>query len=584
MPKKVKKFFAKVFSITLIFSITFSSIFSFPIQVEAEELIPGKIKNDTQKIRVKPTTDTKNNQILVNLSTDDIVFLHGLTKTAPTSGCSTGFYKATYGEYTGYVCAAGVVIDGSDVYLRPWTSPKKAIIGGAIYINGSYIAQGQYTIYLKKFNVNPNSNYSMYSHQYQTNIAAPSNESSKTYKAYANSNFLDLPFTFTIPVYNNMANVYNRPGGNKTTVPRQDTITDAAFETKLSQAGFPDSYKPYLRALHTKHPSWTFEALQTNENFDTALTYENGVSAINGSTAYYLIENGSYVQAGNDKGWYVPNRETLAYYMDPRNFLNEEYIFQFESLRYNSSHTEAMIGSIIKGSFMDGISILDNQSYASIFIEAGKTSGVSAVYLAALALQESGMGGGAATTGNAFEYKGINYSGLYNFYNLGASSGAESPYKAGLVFASGSACTICSNSSNGSSPSIPVTLTTKLASVGLKVGSGLVKGFTVGESISTLKSKLQNQVTITSKADKIGTGTTFTYNGETYTAVVYGDLNGDGTINSADLLKMRQHLIGSSKLSGVYLEAAKLVNSNINSADLLRLRQYLLGTQNISQR
>lgn len=582
MPKKVKKFLSKVVSITLIFSITFSSIFSFPIRVEAEELIPGKIKNDTQKIRVKPTTSTTNNQILVNLSTDDIVFLHGLEKTAPTSGCSTGFYKATYGQYTGYVCAAGVVIDGSDVYLRPWTSPKKAIIGGAIYINGSYIAQGQYTIYLKKFNVNPNSNYSMYSHQYQTNIAAPSNESAKTYKAYANNNFLDLPFTFTIPVFNNMEATYNRPGGNKTTVPRQDTVTDTAFETKLSQAGFPDSYKPYLRALHSKHPNWTFEALQTNENFGDALTYENGASAIQGGNQYYLIENGNPIQAGNDKGWYIPNRETLAYYMDPRNFLNEEYIFQFESLRYNASHTESMIQSIIKGSFMDGISILDTQSYASIFIEAGKTSGVSAVYLAALALQESGMGGGAATTGKSFEYKGINYSGLYNYYNLGASSGAETPYKAGLVFASGGACTICSNSSSGST-SIPVTLTTKLASVGLKSGAGLVKGFSVGESISTLKAKLQNQVTINSQTDKIGTGTTFTYNGETYTAVVYGDLNGDGTINSADLLKMRQHLIGTSSLSGAYLEASKLVNSNINSADLLRLRQYLLGTQSISQ-
>ncbi len=581
MCKKIKTFFKKLGTLGLVFAVSFSSLFPFAVQVNAEELIPGKIINDSQKIRVYPNTSDQNNQILVNLSTDDIVFLYGLSKTAPTKGCSTGFYKATFGGYTGYVCAAGVSIDGSDVYLRPWTSPKKAIVGGAIYINGSYIAQGQFTTYLKKFNVNPDSNYGMYAHQYQTNINAPSTESYNTYKAYANNNFLNLPFTFTIPVFSGMAEVYNRPGGNKTTVERQDVVTDEAFEAALTNAGFPDSYKPYLRALHTKHPNWTFETLQTNENFNDALFHEHRASAIQGGTQYYLVEDGKYVQSGNDKGWYVPNIETLAYYMDPRNFLNEQYIFQFESLLYNENHTEAMIQSIIKGSFMDGISILDNQSYASIFIEAGKTSGVSAVYLAALSLQESGHNGGAATTGKAFEYKGVNYSGLYNYYNLGASSGAETPYKAGLVFASGGSCTICSNSGESVVP--VATLTSKLNSVGLKVNGNLIKGIPVGESVSMMKAKLQQEVTIKSSTDKIGTGTTFTYNGETYTAVVYGDLNGDGIINSGDLLKMRQHLLGTSTLNGAYLEAARLVNNNINSADLLRLRQHLLGTNKISQ-
>ena len=53
-------------------------------------------------------------------------------------------------------------------------------------------------------------------------------------------------------------------------------------------------------------------------------------------------------------------------------------------------------------------------------------------------------------------------------------------------------------------------------------------------------------------------------------------------INSADLLKVRQHLLGTSVLTGEYFDAADIdSNGVINSADLLRVRQHLLGTKSI---
>lgn len=64
-----------------------------------------------------------------------------------------------------------------------------------------------------------------------------------------------------------------------------------------------------------------------------------------------------------------------------------------------------------------------------------------------------------------------------------------------------------------------------------------------------------------------------------YTNIVTGDPNGDGIVNSADLLKIVKHLKGTSSLSGIYETAADCnYDNNINSADLLKIVKYLKGT------
>lgn len=80
----------------------------------------------------------------------------------------------------------------------------------------------------------------------------------------------------------------------------------------------------------------------------------------------------------------------------------------------------------------------------------------------------------------------------------------------------------------------------------------------------------------------VGTGfnATRTEDGKTtkYKFVVLGDPTGDGIINSADLLKIRQHLLGVVTLKDELFYSADLIKDEVlNSADLLRERQHLLG-------
>ena len=87
----------------------------------------------------------------------------------------------------------------SSGYFGPWTDPLRSIKGGAKILTAGYVSCGQDTLYFQKFNV---VTAPFYSHQYMTNIMAPSSESLTMKKAYSDN--LNIALVFRIPVYKNM--------------------------------------------------------------------------------------------------------------------------------------------------------------------------------------------------------------------------------------------------------------------------------------------------------------------------------------------------------------------------------------------
>ena len=56
-----------------------------------------------------------------------------------------------------------------------------------------------------------------------------------------------------------------------------------------------------------------------------------------------------------------------------------------------------------------------------------------------------------------------------------------------------------------------------------------------------------------------------------------GDVNGDGAVNSVDLLRTQKHILGLEKLTGPYLTAADSNrDGKVDSVDLLRTQKYIL--------
>ena len=210
----------------------------------------------------------------------------------------------------------------------------------------------------------------------------------------------------------------------------------------------PDIYKSYIRQLSAEHPNWKFVVQDTGVEWAdlfsldaqgyvgrSLISYTYPLSYRSTQSGAYVWETDTWVSQ-DAGGWYQANQQTIAYFMDPRNFLNEKNIFMFESLKYDSSaHNINGVEAIINNSFMDDTQIINNNGknilYSQAYIDAALESGVSPYHLAARTIQEVGKSGTTATNGNHSQYPGI-----YNFYSIHATQGGN-PIAKGLAYASG---------------------------------------------------------------------------------------------------------------------------------------------------
>lgn len=196
------------------------------------------------------------------------------------------------------------------------------------------------------------------------------------------------------------------------------TVVQAAtVEDNLRAQGFSESYIEDLAALQKAHPNWKFVAFKTGLDFEDAVKGE---------------------LAG------TPTTETnLRAYLDPRNWLNEKYIFQFESIKKSDSvQSVSSVNAILKKTWMANskITYLDTlgnsktvdevASYADAMIKASNDTNLSANYIAAKIRQENGRTENTATAvrGDVAPFRGI-----YNYFNIGAYTTAMD----GLAWAAG---------------------------------------------------------------------------------------------------------------------------------------------------
>ena len=183
---------------------------------------------------------------------------------------------------------------------------------------------------------------------------------------------------------------------------------------KLDTTKYP-GYKEQIEKLMELHPNWNFEFLYTGLNFSDAVAGEYAVRSANLVPTSY---GGEWISGTTlyDTGWYGASEKAIARFMDPRNFLNEIDVFQFQDVNdylYGVCTLEG-IQEQVNNSFL--------QDYAIDIDTACRNENVNPYYIIARLFQENGR----KPKNGTYKMNGGDGKYYYNPFNIGATGNSKS--------------------------------------------------------------------------------------------------------------------------------------------------------------
>lgn len=408
-------------------------------------------------------------------------------------------------------------------YLIPWNNKEKAISGGGIFIGSSYIQVGQNTVYLQKFDVNDDRGSNLFSHQYMTNVLAPYQESKSIYNGYKKSGILDLPISFIIPVYNSMPDIqYESPNINSNNYVADNTKVYCNATNVNLRTGPSTSYEVITMISRDAKMTRIAKSISNGERWDR-VQLENGMVGYIFQT--YVTEMPAY------------NKVTGI------NLDKEElYISIGENLKINA-YIEPANANNTKINFKS-----DDEKIATI-----DENGV-------ITAQKEGE-----TIIYAISEENENIKAKCKITVVRKMQEAEVQFTAPLIL-------------------------NNLDVSGIDYNQNTV-GDIKNNIISNLEIVIVNSNNeILSDDAIIGTGNKIQVKEDgkilkEYQIIIYGDVNGDGKINSVDLLVLQRHILEIETLDDIYQKSANIrKNGNKpSSVDLLLIQRHILGLQIIKQ-